>query len=117
MGGLSLWHWIIVLLVVLILFGRGRISEIMGDFGKGIKSFKEGINEESGHSHAPVPPAPAAPVQIAPQPVGAMEPIVPPSAVPLAPAPPVPVAAAPAPVAQPAVEPVAAPIDPDKTGV
>jgi sec-independent protein translocase protein TatA len=46
MGGFSLWHWLIVLLVVLILFGRGRISEIMGDFGKGIKSFKQGINDE-----------------------------------------------------------------------
>lgn len=57
MGGLSLWHWIIVLVVVLLLFGRGRISEIMGDFGKGIKSFKEGINEESGDHRAPTPPA------------------------------------------------------------
>jgi len=56
MGGLSLWHWIVVLLVVLILFGRGRISDIMGDFGKGIKSFKEGINEESGDRHASPPP-------------------------------------------------------------
>ena len=46
MGGFSLVHWIIVLLVILILFGRGRISEIMGDFGKGIKSFKQGITEE-----------------------------------------------------------------------
>lgn len=62
MGGLSLWHWIIVLLVILILFGRGRISEIMGDFGKGIKSFKEGINEESA-SRPATPPAP--PAQIA----------------------------------------------------
>lgn len=62
MGGLSLWHWIIVLLVVLILFGRGRISDIMGDFGKGIKSFKEGINEESANPHTPTPP----PAQIAP---------------------------------------------------
>ena len=62
MGGLSLWHWIIVLLVVLILFGRGRISDIMGDFGKGIKSFKEGINEESAKPHTPTPP----PAQIAP---------------------------------------------------
>lgn len=66
MGGLSLWHWIIVLLVVLILFGRGRISDIMGDFGKGIKSFKEGINDESKDHASPPPPAP--PVQIAPQP-------------------------------------------------
>ena len=55
MGGFSLWHWIIVLLVVLILFGRGRISEIMGDFGKGIKSFKQGLNEDD----KPAPPPPA----------------------------------------------------------
>lgn len=41
----SLWHWIIVLLIVLVLFGRGRISEMMGDFGKGISSFKKGLNE------------------------------------------------------------------------
>jgi len=68
MGGLSLWHWIIVLLVVLILFGRGRISDIMGDFGKGIKSFKEGINEESGDRHAPPPPPPAQIVSQNPEP-------------------------------------------------
>jgi sec-independent protein translocase protein TatA len=45
MGSFSLWHWIIVLVIVLILFGRGRISEMMGDFGKGISSFKKGLNE------------------------------------------------------------------------
>jgi len=37
---------IIIALVILVLFGRGRISEMMGDFGKGIKSFKQGMNEE-----------------------------------------------------------------------
>ena len=46
MGFGSIWHWIIVLLIVIVLFGRGRISEIMGDFGKGIKSFKQGLNDE-----------------------------------------------------------------------
>ncbi|MBN9505553.1 MAG: twin-arginine translocase TatA/TatE family subunit [Altererythrobacter sp.] len=45
MGSLSLFHWIIVALVVLVLFGRGRISEVMGDFGKGISSFKKGMSE------------------------------------------------------------------------
>jgi sec-independent protein translocase protein TatA len=55
MGGFSLWHWVIVLLVVLILFGRGRISDIMGDFGKGIKSFKQGINEEADKPASPPP--------------------------------------------------------------
>ncbi len=38
---------IVVALLILVLFGRGRISEMMGDFGKGIKSFKEGMSEES----------------------------------------------------------------------
>lgn len=45
MGTMSLSHWIIVAFVVLILFGRGRISETMADFGKGIRSFRSGLNE------------------------------------------------------------------------
>ena len=40
------WQLIIIAIVILVLFGRGRISEMMGDFGKGIKSFKKGMNEE-----------------------------------------------------------------------
>ena len=59
MGFGSIWHWVIVLIVVLVLFGRGRVSEIMGDFGKGIKSFKQGLNEDE----AATPPAPP-PAQI-----------------------------------------------------
>ena len=47
------WQLIIIALVILVLFGRGRISEMMGDFGKGIKSFKQGMNEEDKSS----PPA------------------------------------------------------------
>jgi sec-independent protein translocase protein TatA len=46
MGGLSIWHWIIVVLVVLLLFGRGKISEMMGDMAKGIKAFKKGLSDE-----------------------------------------------------------------------
>ena len=47
MGTFSIWHWIIVLAVVLLLFGgRGKISAIMGDFGKGLKSFKKGMRDE-----------------------------------------------------------------------
>ena len=42
MGGIGIWQILIVALVVLVLFGRGRISEMMGDFGKGISSFKKG---------------------------------------------------------------------------
>ena len=47
MGGLSIWHWLIVLIVaLLILGGRGRVSSLMGDLGKGIKSFKQSMAEE-----------------------------------------------------------------------
>ena len=44
MGSLSIWHWLIVLAVVLLLFGgRGKISQLMGDFGKGLNAFKKGV--------------------------------------------------------------------------
>jgi sec-independent protein translocase protein TatA len=43
--GLSVWQIAIIAVVVLVLFGRGRISEMMGDFGKGISSFKKGMTE------------------------------------------------------------------------
>lgn len=46
MGAGSIWHWIILLLIVVLLFGRGKISEIMGDVAKGIKSFKKGMSED-----------------------------------------------------------------------
>lgn len=47
MGSLSIWHWIIVLAVVLVLFGgRGKISQLMGDFAQGIKAFKKGMSDE-----------------------------------------------------------------------
>jgi sec-independent protein translocase protein TatA len=55
--GLSLPHLIILAVVVLVLFGRGRISEMMGDFGKGIKSFKQGMSEETSERAATPPPA------------------------------------------------------------
>ena len=53
MGSFSIWHWLIVLLIVLVLFGRGRVEDIMGDFGKGIKSFKQGMNEDDVNPSAP----------------------------------------------------------------
>jgi sec-independent protein translocase protein TatA len=46
MGSFSLMHWVIVLAVVLLLFGRGKVSELMGDVAKGIKSFKRGMAED-----------------------------------------------------------------------
>jgi len=47
MGGLSWFHWMIVLVIVLLLFGgRGKITQIMGDFAKGINAFKKGLKED-----------------------------------------------------------------------
>ena len=53
MGGLSIWHWLIVLAVVLLLFGgSGKVSTLMGDFAKGVKSFKKNMAEdESMEAH------------------------------------------------------------------
>ena len=50
MGSLSIWHWLIVLLVVMLLFGSGKVSTLMGDFAKGIKSFKKNMAEEDDAS-------------------------------------------------------------------
>jgi sec-independent protein translocase protein TatA len=46
MGGFSLWHWLVVGVVILLLFGKGRFSDMMGDVAKGIKSFKKGMSED-----------------------------------------------------------------------
>lgn len=56
MGSFSLMHWVIVLLVVMLLFGGGRISGLMGDVAKGIKSFKKGMAEDDDDI-APAKPA------------------------------------------------------------
>jgi sec-independent protein translocase protein TatA len=69
MGSFSLVHWVILILVVMLLFGRGRISDLMGDFAKGINSFKKGLAEGDTPTAAPPPPpaqvtsAATAPVQ------------------------------------------------------
>jgi sec-independent protein translocase protein TatA len=72
MGGFSLWHWLIVGLVILLLFGKGRFSDMMGDVAKGLKSFKKGMSEDEEAAtpprrlsderviDQPPPPAPAA---------------------------------------------------------
>ncbi len=50
MGSFSIWHWLLVLVVVLLLFGSGKVSTLMGDFAKGIKSFKKNMNEDDSAS-------------------------------------------------------------------
>ena len=49
---MSLSHWLVVIVIALLLFGRGKISEMMGDLAKGIKSFKKGMAEDD---EAPIP--------------------------------------------------------------
>ena len=46
MGSLSIWHWIVVIAIVLLLFGRGKISDLMGDVAQGIKAFKKGMQDD-----------------------------------------------------------------------
>jgi len=58
MGSFSLMHWMVVLLIVLLLFGAGKLPRVMGDFAKGIKAFKAGMKEEDEAATPPpqVPP-------------------------------------------------------------
>jgi sec-independent protein translocase protein TatA len=66
MGSLSIWHWLVVLAVVLLLFGGGgKISKLMGDFGKGLRSFKKGLNEEGEAAKDGQPATPAAQINAA----------------------------------------------------
>ncbi len=57
MGSFSLVHWVILIIVVMLLFGRGRVSDLMGDFAKGINSFKKGLAEGDTPPAANEPPA------------------------------------------------------------
>jgi sec-independent protein translocase protein TatA len=61
MGSFSVWHWLIVLAVVLLLFGgRGKISQLMGDFGKGLNAFKKGVGANPEEATPPGQPGDAA---------------------------------------------------------
>lgn len=74
MGMSSIWHWLIVLLVIALLFGAGRISGVMGDIGKGIKSFKKGLNEEDEAAAPAKPQERISDERIVDQRVGAAQP-------------------------------------------
>lgn len=54
--GISIWHILVVAIVVIVLFGRGKISGVMEEIGKGINGFKRGINDDT-------PPAPTKQVE------------------------------------------------------
>jgi sec-independent protein translocase protein TatA len=62
MGSMSIWHWVVVAVIVMLLFGRGKVSDLMGDVAKGIKAFKKGMAEDETTT-------PAQPVAPPPQPV------------------------------------------------
>jgi sec-independent protein translocase protein TatA len=57
MGSFSLMHWIVVLAIILILFGAGKLPRVMGDFAKGIKAFKAGMKDDDEPEVTPPPTA------------------------------------------------------------
>jgi sec-independent protein translocase protein TatA len=60
MGSMSIWHWLILLVIVLLLFGAGKVPKLMGDMAKGVKAFKEGLKEaEESSKPSETPPAAA----------------------------------------------------------
>ena len=62
MGMTSIWHWLILLVVVLLLFGAGKIPKLMGDMASGIKAFKKGMKEDEDPNQANA--AAASPAQV-----------------------------------------------------
>ena len=64
MGSLSIWHWLLVIGVAVLLFGgKGKISSVMGDFAKGIKAFKSGMKEPEEETPPNPPPQVTPPAQ------------------------------------------------------
>ena len=54
MGSFSIWHWLILIAVVALLFGgKGKISGLMGDFAHGIRNFKEGLKDPNAPPDKP----------------------------------------------------------------
>jgi len=64
--GLSIWQILIVVLLLVLLFGRGKISELMGDMAKDIKSFKKGMAEDIDDEPRKVKNAPGEPIDVTP---------------------------------------------------
>ena len=56
MDGFSIWHWIVVVIVVLLLFGRGKVTGLMGDVAQGIKAFRKAMSEDEKPADAPAKP-------------------------------------------------------------
>ena len=56
MGSMSIWHWVIVLVVVVLLFGTKKLGNVGSDIGKAVKGFKDGVKGEDEKSDVPVQP-------------------------------------------------------------
>jgi sec-independent protein translocase protein TatA len=69
MGSVSIWHWLVVLVIVLLLFGAGKIPKLMGDMAKGVTAFKKGLKE--GEDEAAKPAAETTQAQVTEQPPAA----------------------------------------------
>jgi sec-independent protein translocase protein TatA len=57
MGSFSIWHWLVVLLIVVLVFGTKKLKNIGGDLGGAVKGFKDGMKDGSAPPETPVPPA------------------------------------------------------------
>ena len=57
MGTFSIWHWLVVLLIVVLVFGTKKLKNIGGDLGGAVKGFKDGMKDGTAAADAPVPPA------------------------------------------------------------
>ncbi len=66
MGSMSIWHWVVVAVIVMLLFGRGKVSDLMGDVAKGIKAFKKGMAEDETPPPAQTTVPPQQPVRTIP---------------------------------------------------
>ena len=65
MGSMSIWHWVIVLVVVMLIFGTKKISNIGGDLGKAVKGFKDGVKGEEDKANPNAPSTTQPPQQVA----------------------------------------------------
>lgn len=61
MGGLGIWEILVILVIILVIFGAGKLPKVMGDLGKGIRSFKSGLKDATAEEEEP-PPAPRTPI-------------------------------------------------------
>jgi len=63
MGSMSIWHWVIVLVVVMLIFGTKKLGNMGSDLGKAVKGFKDGVKSDEDKANAANPAAPGQPTQ------------------------------------------------------